>query len=436
MVRRALSLTPAFSLLLCLIAAAIWARGYWIMDHFVVRSSLARQIVVASSRGQCGVIEWTALRQPPFGPFAPPFDGVRDPKPLEMNNPIKRSDFAGFAVQRRANPWGYERRVLVHWWFIVGLLAVLPVGQFVWGRRRRINVTRTGYRAADAAPQWNEIGEQVLCPLCDYNLRGLAEPRCPECGYQFAWPDLLDPARRRHPYLFEHQSRRGLRCFARTLTRDLRPGEFWKTLYPTQPRNRRRLIIYQAACSLVAVAPTVLMVLAWWRAGGRSTWWLNGFSAWGAYQRFVWLTRFGAWGAYERFVMVQAVFMAALPPLTFATLLIFQHSMRHARVKAGHAMRCAVYSGDVVFWNGLWQLGILLLLGPYPQFTREEPGIVLLLMVGIVTAFVLIFLRLWSAYRNYMKFPDAFATALMSQAIMLTAFCALAAPSLCMVLLG
>jgi hypothetical protein len=26
--------------------------------------------------------------------------------------------------------------------------------------------------------------------------RGLAEPRCPECGYWFEWADLRDPAKR------------------------------------------------------------------------------------------------------------------------------------------------------------------------------------------------------------------------------------------------
>ena len=46
--------------------------------------------------------------------------------------------------------------------------------------------------------------ETLHCPLCEYNLRGLSEPRCPECGYRFEWAELRDPSRRLHPYLFEH----------------------------------------------------------------------------------------------------------------------------------------------------------------------------------------------------------------------------------------
>ena len=41
-------------------------------------------------------------------------------------------------------------------------------------------------------PDWSAITETIRCPLCDYDLRGLIEPRCPECGYQFVWPEVLD----------------------------------------------------------------------------------------------------------------------------------------------------------------------------------------------------------------------------------------------------
>jgi hypothetical protein len=34
----------------------------------------------------------------------------------------------------------------------------------------------------------------VLCPQCDYPLRGLPEHRCPECGLRFEIDDLITPA--------------------------------------------------------------------------------------------------------------------------------------------------------------------------------------------------------------------------------------------------
>ena len=56
-------------------------------------------------------------------------------------------------------------------------------------------------------PDWDAIRHDVPCPLCDYNLRGLRDPRCPECGYQFEWPEVLDPRRQEHDYLLELSAR-------------------------------------------------------------------------------------------------------------------------------------------------------------------------------------------------------------------------------------
>jgi hypothetical protein len=86
--------------------------------------------------------------------------------------------------------------------------------------------------------------EAILCPLCEYDLRALEEPRCPECGYRFDWDELRDPQRRAHPYLFEHHPERNVRSFFRTLMGGWRPRRFWATLYPTQPSRPRRLAVY------------------------------------------------------------------------------------------------------------------------------------------------------------------------------------------------
>ena len=99
-------------------------------------------------------------------------------------------------------------------------------------------------------------GESCPCPLCDYDLRGLAEPRCPECGYRFTWEELNSPQRRLHPYLFEHHPERNLWSFHRTLLGGLRPGAFWRTLFPTQPSRPRRLVLY----GLIAVGAWVLVL--------------------------------------------------------------------------------------------------------------------------------------------------------------------------------
>ena len=125
------------------------------------------------------------------------------------------------------------------------LLALIGGGVALWRLRRpseQPSASDAGAANPSGAavgpvwrPDWSAIHEDVLCPLCDYNLRTLVEPRCPECGYTFEWRDLLDPARRVHPYLFEHHPRRNAWSFVRTAVNGLSPLSFWSSLRPASP---------------------------------------------------------------------------------------------------------------------------------------------------------------------------------------------------------
>src|SRR5687767_12720429 len=109
--------------------------------------------------------------------------------------------------------------------------------------------------------------EQLLCPMCDYDLRGQrgqAEPRCPECGYRFEWDELTDPARRLHPYLFEHHPKRNVRSFFRTLIGGWRPRRFWTTLHPGQPSRPRRLMGYLIITCITCVLGGLILPTATW----------------------------------------------------------------------------------------------------------------------------------------------------------------------------
>jgi hypothetical protein len=111
----------------------------------------------------------------------------------------------------------------------------------------------------------NDISQEadVLCPLCGYNLRGLPEARCPECGGKFEWPDLLDPTRKLHPYLFEHHPERNVWSFVRTFIGGLFPRRFWRIIHPAQPSRPKRLILYWILCVLVfLVVPSTRYVLS------------------------------------------------------------------------------------------------------------------------------------------------------------------------------
>src|SRR5437867_12716435 len=108
----------------------------------------------------------------------------------------------------------------------------------------------TGPIGLVAQPDWESLTDPIHCPLCEYNLRGLAEPRCPECGYRFEWAELLDPEHPRHRYIFEHHRRRNLWSFYRTLVGGLRARKFWSNLRPTHVLDARRLVIYWLMCCL------------------------------------------------------------------------------------------------------------------------------------------------------------------------------------------
>ena len=73
-----------------------------------------------------------------------------------------------------------------------------------------------GEESPEAMGANGEIDQDLSCPMCGYNLRGLREARCPECGYACEWEDLIDPTRRLHPYLFEHHPEKNVASFLRT----------------------------------------------------------------------------------------------------------------------------------------------------------------------------------------------------------------------------
>ena len=201
--------------------------------------------------------------------------------------------------------------------------------------------------AAAPAPTWAGMATRPddvpHCPLCDYDLRGLTEPRCPECGYRFTWEELRDPRRRLHPYLFEHHPERNASSFFQTLIGGLGPAEFWSTLYPTQPSRPARLLGYW----LIAAAPLALITAAHaWRSVETATSrvFLFGTPPRGPVEVARWVMNEDVESGGPE---VLALMLLAWPWLTLAALLVFRISMRRARLKATHVLRCVLYAGDV-----------------------------------------------------------------------------------------
>jgi hypothetical protein len=307
--------------------------------------------------------------------------------------------------------------------------------------------TPSSSTSSSTAPDWSAITETIRCPLCEYELRGLSEPRCPECGYRFDWPDVLDPTRRVHPYLFEHHPRRNVWSFVRKKLAGFAPWRFWQTLQPTARVHPRRLVLYWLihvpllllillgafVRYFVDVAPGYQMMRArliqvinadpndpgtqrWIRRHGSVQNAIDAdfpdpYSIAGMARV---ASHFWSWklsAAIPGYVPITAMLLL-WPWLTFATLMIFRGSMSRAKVRPIHVVRCVIYSGDVFL------IAVVLLLPVVPQFSQfgYDPirlFRVLLLACGVLS--VLMLAKLGFAYRLYLRFPHAWSTAIASQ---------------------
>ncbi len=288
--------------------------------------------------------------------------------------------------------------------------------------------TSTTADTPTARINWDQVEDGILCPLCAYNLRGLEEPRCPECGSRYTWSDLFDPARRLHPFLYEHHPEMGFRAFWRTLAAGLRPGRFWRRLHPVQPCHGRRLFRY--ACLTIGAQLLVLVLahLAWTyeRLTMMTVWW-----AWGqvppsglsgpSFTSV--LTKSLAWLGWRNLLEGSwaPLVLLAWPLLSCSTLFIFQASMRRARIRSVHVLRAIVYSFDLLLWFVVpllvvGGLRVLLALQAGPQsFVLEMFGLGQFCVV--LVCMLLAAYRLTRAYRHYLQFDRPVWTILASQCI-------------------
>lgn len=312
---------------------------------------------------------------------------------------------------------------------------------------------------ADHPPDWSTLSDHVPCPLCDYNLRGLVDPRCPECGFSFTWPVLLETRRTVHPYLFEHHPERNLRSLLRTLVAGILPRRFWHTLTPAHAVRPRRLVLYWilvvALVSLTVILPLANLARAYYlsAANTRAAQIVlidNPANAWvkpyyirqyGSTQAFldtnfpapdVLTSLARAWPESRKDVFFWACFVA-WPLVTTAVLLIYRRSTRQASIRPAQILRCAIYSADagvllVVFIAAslaytMWVLqtrvnylpflyGLFHLLYRFPA----------LLWIGLLP---LLTYRLTIAYAHYLRFRTAWLAVPLAQVVVLLIYCQL-----------
>ena len=260
--------------------------------------------------------------------------------------------------------------------------------------------------------------EHLLCPLCAYDLRGLTEPRCPECGYQFVWEELRDRRRNTHPYLFEHHPQNENWSFSRTVIGGLNPIRFWKTLTPQMTPRPVRLVRYWLLCTLAsailagAIFSAVNLVDRLYPEQG--FYWYSGPAPMPPMPppRPVFADNIDRLSevVYPLLLLSTVIFGWTLA--THLALLIFQDTMARARILPFHVARCTYYSFDVGIWMTI--VAGIVLFWQFDAMTQTKAFIGLWTIVGLQ---VFAMFKLWMAYRYYLQFQHAFWVVLSSQII-------------------
>jgi hypothetical protein len=329
------------------------------------------------------------------------------------------------------------------------------------GVQASVTDTREETRA-HAPPEWSTHPTDVTCPLCGYNLRGLTEPRCPDCGHQFTWRGLLDESSWRHPYLFEHHPRRPIRAFLRTFFASMLPRRFFGlSLRPEHtPRPRMLALFWLALASAILVLPPLAAVgnqLRQEYADYRG--YVAQMNAVRARDRAM-LARLPAddpavprtrarFGSIENYLAAQypilpfaqfrvvkprplmplatsllapAVLLACWPWLSFAALMLFPQSMHEHHVLPVQVFRTVIYSASAIvpifalaaaiqvvpmFADFLWSVG----------GTIAAWGMTPLMVTTLLLAFPVLGYRLAIGYRSYLHFRQPAATVFLAQLV-------------------
>jgi hypothetical protein len=279
--------------------------------------------------------------------------------------------------------------------------------------------------------------DPLLCPLCDYNLHGLPEPRCPECGYAFDWEELRLAVSERKSWFFEHAQRKRIRALIRTAGLTFAPRRLWRKVSAGHYSSPGRLAVFAAVCLLWM---PVLMVLSLGAIAAYIGWAnMTGFVAGTKFADYVeeWLNLASIAGerlyreVLNRAWPVLLVVTLASPFVSSFALNIFGTTLRSAGVKRIHAARAIVYAWcpflltvgvlNIVLWtrdSWRWDLWVLL-----QDYRSVVDWIELLGPVEVVM--VMLGMFAWSgwcvrqAIKHYLRLPQATTTAVLTHSVTL-----------------
>jgi hypothetical protein len=281
--------------------------------------------------------------------------------------------------------------------------------------------------------------EPLHCPLCDYNLHGLPEPRCPECGYAFDWDELRIAIREKKSWFFEHAERRLVRSFVRTAALTFLPSKLWKKVSAGHRSSPWRLTLFTTVCLAWPVVALTISMLAIAAINGvlevRQTPRITSFAE--ALERWLEITGGSLDFLFNIALRSGWLILIALivcPPIvSWLALNIFGTTLRRAGVKRVHTFRAIAYAWCpflltagllqcALWWRGSWSWQMYDLLSDY------RDAIFWIELVGPLEVVVTLFLLLaWAGWnvrqslKHYLRIPQATLTAILIHAVILMA---------------
>jgi hypothetical protein len=268
----------------------------------------------------------------------------------------------------------------------------------------------------DGQPDWNAITFDVLCSRCGYNLKLLPQPRCPECGLEFKWQEMLNRAALRSDFLFEHQWRvKPIRSWLATLWRSLFPRRFWGQVSAYDRIHSGPIgfmLTFSAVPALIVLHATA--GLGWMILHGLDLGWFIGLRGGGTLSPpyFVYAERFlhsvlvlplESPFQYWSCVLSATLAMFALLPL----LACWSAVARGCQDRWGPIVRLVTYTANPVLI--LWSIWILIC---FCWFETSRLRNELLDLGLLVTPLLIVFIMyLGIGLKHYLRLPHPWITA-------------------------
>ena len=238
--------------------------------------------------------------------------------------------------------------------------------------------------AGAAVPDWSTLDIELHCPRCDYNLKMLTSPRCPECGLTFEWDELIRATRNElHVPIFEYQWRtRPVQSFFETILRCMFPWTLWRRIPLAGPVRSGVLLVFVLfvviAGAIVDVAAAAVGCFAWTRK----------YSAF-----FGSLSTLEVVGRHLEATVERTAVVLPLVVICTLGLAVMSQTLRSARIRAVHLVRVASYAfvavvcwraaiegAQIAFWSSL-----LLFNFPWAWNLVDPPGENIAFLAGVVS---------------------------------------------------